>query len=82
MNKKAAKHYKKWKYQSPIGLILIGAGISLVNDAAIQKFNGVDWWIWAGYGTFALVVLNLGICLFVDAALHRIRYEQAIKENL
>lgn len=81
MNKKAAKHFKKWKYQSPIGLTVIGAGISLVTDAAIQKFNGVEWWVWVGYGTIALVVLNAGISLFVDAALHRIRYEQAEREN-
>ncbi len=83
MNKKAARYFKKWKYQSPIGLTVIGAGVCLVAEASIQKFNGVEWWIWAGYGTIALVVLNTGISLFVDAALHRIRYEQQIeKENL
>lgn len=80
MNKKARKHYQRWKYQAPAGLVLIGAGISLVTDAAIDKFNGAEWWIWAGYGSIALVVLNAGLSLFVDAALHRIRYEIASKD--
>ncbi|NNK18987.1 MAG: hypothetical protein HKP49_07515 [Maribacter sp.] len=82
MNKKATKHYKRWKYQAPIGLTVVGTGICLVIDAGFQKYNGVHWWVWVGYGTFALVVLNAGLSLFVDAALHRIRYELADQEKL
>ncbi len=80
MNAKAKHHFKKWKYQSPIGLATIGTGVCLVAEAAIQKYDGAVWWAWGSYGTVALIVLNAGISLFVDAALHRIRYEQAIKE--
>lgn len=80
MNKKATKHYKRWKYQAPAGLVLIGAGISCIIDAAFCKYDGAVWWQWIGYGTIALVIFNTGLSLFVDAALHRIRYENASQQ--
>jgi hypothetical protein len=77
MNNKATKHYNRWQYQAPLGLVLIGAGISCIVDAAFYRYDGAAWWQWIGYGTIALTIFNAGLSLFVDAGLHRIRYEQA-----
>jgi hypothetical protein len=74
MQKSAIYHFRRWFIQAVVGLVTIGAGLSLSIDAGSQKALGQPWF-W--YGTTALVVFNSGICLVADAVLHRIRYEQA-----
>lgn len=69
-------YYRRWLIQAPLGLVLIGFGLSLVAEAAMLKNNGGDLWAWVAYGTVALSVFNSGLCLFGDAILHRIRYER------
>lgn len=51
----------KWLLFSPLGLALIGFGLTLVTDAARAKSEGEPWF-W--YGTLALVVFNAGIAFF------------------
>lgn len=51
----------KWLVFSPLGLALIGFGLTLVTDAARAKSSGEPWF-W--YGTLALVVFNAGIVFF------------------
>lgn len=51
----------KWLLCSPLGLALIGFGLTLVTDAARAKSAGEPWF-W--YGTLALVVFNAGIVFF------------------
>ena len=75
MKEHAKKHFRRWLIQAPIGLVLIGAGISMITDASHFKQGGAAPLDWILYGTFALVVFNSGLSLFVDAALHRMRFE-------
>ncbi len=51
----------KWLFFSPLGLSLIGFGISLISDAARAK-SANEPWFW--YGTLALCVFNAGIVFF------------------
>ena len=51
----------KWLLFSPLGLALIGFGLTLVTDAARAKTAGEPWF-W--YGTLALVVFNAGVVFF------------------
>ena len=51
----------KWLVFSPLGLALIGFGLTLVTDAARAKSAGEPWF-W--YGTLALVVFNTGVVFF------------------
>ena len=51
----------KWLVFSPLGLALIGFGLTLVSDAARAKSAGEPWF-W--YGTLALVVFNTGVVFF------------------
>jgi hypothetical protein len=51
----------KWLVCSPLGLALIGFGLTLVTDAARAKGAGEPWF-W--YGAVALVVFNAGIAVF------------------
>ena len=54
-------HRMKWLVFSPLGLALIGFGLTLVTDAARAKSAGEPWF-W--YGTLALVVFNAGVVFF------------------
>jgi hypothetical protein len=78
---KAEKHYRRWLIQAPVGLVLVGFGVSLVAEAAMTKYDGAATWTWVGYGTLALVVLNSGLCLFGDSILHRVRYENVKQKS-
>jgi len=72
----AQRHHKKWKLLAPLGLVLIGLGVSLVGEAILLKGSEATFWSWFSMGTFSLVVLNAGICVFGDAVKHRGHYER------
>lgn len=74
---KTKKYYRSWLIQAPASLLLVGLGVSLVSEAAMLKYSGANSWQWVLYGTAALIVLNSGLCLFGNAILFRMRYEQA-----
>jgi hypothetical protein len=67
---KKSTGFKRWVIQAPVGLILIGAGLSMAIDAGNVKAAGGNWFL---YGTSALVVFNSGICLVIDAAIRKIK---------
>ncbi len=73
---KKNKHYRRWFWQAPIGLVIFGFGACLVAEAAMTKYSGAPLFEWIAYGTFALIVLNSGLCVFGDSILHRVRYER------
>jgi hypothetical protein len=63
---------KIWLWQAPIGLMLVGAGLSMAIDAGSQKADGQPWF-W--YGTLALVLFNAGLCVFGGAIIKRVKDE-------
>jgi hypothetical protein len=61
---------KQYIWQAPIGLIFIGAGLSMAIEAGNLKANHHEWfWL----GTFSLIIFNSGLCIFGDAIVKRIR---------
>ena len=60
----------KWLIYAIGGLILIGAGVSIVGEAIIRK-AAADPWFWIG--TAGLVVLNSGVSVFGQAVVFRSR---------
>ena len=63
---------KTWLWQAPLGLVLVGAGLSMAIDAGTCKAYGQPWFL---YGSFALVVLNAGLCVFGGAIIKRVKDE-------
>jgi len=59
-----------WLVFSIGGLILIGAGVSLVGEAIIYKAEGKPFF-WMG--TAGLVVLNSGVSVFGQGVIYRVR---------
>lgn len=60
----------KWLVYAIAGLILIGAGVSIVGEAIVRK-AAADPWFWIG--TAGLVVLNAGVSVFGQAVVFRSR---------
>lgn len=72
----AAKHKKRWLIFAPLGLVLIGTGLSMVVDAGMYRMKGAATLNWVVYGTAALVVFNAGLSFFGQAIIEKIKCER------
>ncbi|MFA0964249.1 hypothetical protein AB9P05_20745 [Roseivirga sp. BDSF3-8] len=63
----------KWITFSVAGLVLVGAGLSLLGDAILVKESATSLHEWFWYGTFALVTFNSGLCLFGQGVIYRVK---------
>lgn len=70
----ASNYKRKWLIYAPLGLILVGAGLSCFGEALIWKYEQAPFWDWFGFGTFSLVLINSGLCFFGEAIIARVRY--------
>lgn len=62
----------KWLLFAPLGLSLIGLGLSVTLEAARLKTVGEPWfWL----GTLGLVIVNAGVAVFGDAVKCRVLVE-------
>lgn len=61
-------HYLQWIKKAPLGLLLVGLGLSVIGHAIGQKSRGKPWFWW---GTIGLVIVNSGISIVGDAVRHR-----------
>jgi hypothetical protein len=61
---------RRWLVFSIGGLILIGAGVSIVGEAIIRKGAGAPWFL---MGTAGLVVLNSGVSFVGQGVIERVR---------
>ncbi len=59
---------RRWLGFSISGLILIGAGVSVVGEAIIAKGAGAPWFL---LGTAGLVILNAGVSVFGQGVVYR-----------
>ncbi|WP_226389123.1 hypothetical protein [Penaeicola halotolerans] len=62
---------KKWWIASVVGLLLIGAGISIITEASNLKFEKVSTLTWFAWGTWGLITFNTGIAIFGKAISYR-----------
>lgn len=72
------QHYEKWNRLSPLGLFVIGLGLSLTGHAIVAKSQGRRWFL---RGTLGLIVFNAGVAIFGEAVKSRALYEMEL-ENL
>lgn len=64
----AATLRRRWLVYSIGGLILIGAGVSVVGEAIIMKSRDLPWfWL----GTVGLVILNSGVSVVGQGVVYR-----------
>ena len=72
-------HFKKWRIYAPLGLALIGLGLSFLGHSIQIKTQAAEFWTWFIWGTVSLVITNAGIAVFGDAVKHRVLYELSTK---
>jgi hypothetical protein len=64
--------YEKWERFAPLGLLVIGLGLSLTGHAIESKSKGRGWFL---KGTLGLIVFNAGVAIFGEAIKARTLYE-------
>ena len=65
----------RWLFFSPLGLVLIGLGASLLGHSIELKTLGANLITWFWWGTFSLIVLNSGVAVFAEGVKARVLYE-------
>jgi hypothetical protein len=77
-------HRRRWQWQSPLGLLAVGFGASLLGHATLMKKDADEGrgstWAWVAAGTASLIALNAGLSLFGDAVKHRTLFEAKSEE--
>lgn len=73
-------HFEQWQRLSPIGLSLVGFGLSITGEAIALKSKRQGFWRWFIVGTIGLSVVNAGIAIFGEAVKHRTLYETLYRE--
>ncbi|MBI1257957.1 MAG: hypothetical protein GC204_10835 [Chloroflexi bacterium] len=71
-------HYEAWSTQAPRGLLLIGAGVSIVGQAIVLKAQRRAGWKWFLLGFLGLIVLNSGVAIFGESVKQRALYESKL----
>lgn len=68
-------HLKKWRVFAPLGLVLVGSGVSIVAWTAERRVAGVPFGDWFFWGTLGLALLNAGLAFFGESIKQRLLYE-------
>jgi len=50
------------------GILIFSSGICILGESIIQKINDGNWFL---VGTIALILINTGICLMINAKKYR-----------
>ena len=74
----------KWLILAPLSLILIGAGLCVLTEAAWAKHTGAPFRQWFWWGIYSLVLINGGLSLFGQAVLFRAQldYRRFVRREL
>lgn len=75
------KHKSKWLLFAPAGLVVIGAGASMVHWAGSLKDRRAPAPQWLAAGTGALIVLNAGVSLFGRGVVEKVLHEVQKKKD-
>jgi hypothetical protein len=77
MNKRNIAYTGQWFWLAPLGLSLIGFGMSITGQAIAAKSQQKSFWRWFAQGTLGLCVLNSGIAVFGEAVKRKTLHDLA-----
>lgn len=61
----------KWLLLAPLSLMLVGAGLCVLSEAAWAKHSDAPFRQWFLWGTYGLILVNGGLSLFGQAVRYR-----------
>lgn len=67
---------RRWLIFSILGLILVGAGVSVTGEAIILKGAGAAVRSWFLLGTAGLILLNSGLSFFGQGVIEKVRIDR------
>jgi len=73
----AQEDHRVWQRLAPSGLLLVGAGLCVLADAATRKARLEAAVGWVAEGTGGLVLVGSGLSLFGEAVKRRALYDIA-----
>ena len=73
MKTKKSNLKRKWRALSIGGLILNGAGLSIMGEGLILKYDQAPFIEWFVMGTLGLVLINAGISLIGGAVINKVK---------
>lgn len=68
---------RKWLFYATFGLVLVGAGISVIGEANRLRIVEADFWNWFLVGLMGLVLFNAGLSFFGQAIRWRVMMDSA-----
>ena len=72
-----AHDYRAWQRLAPAGLLLVGAGLCVIADAATRKATAGAPAGWVAEGTGGLTLVGAGLSLFGEAVKRRALFDVA-----
>lgn len=74
----------KWLILAPLSLLLVGAGLCVLTEAAWAKHTGAPFRQWFLWGTYSLILINGGLSLFGQAVRFRAQldYRRFVRREL
>ena len=67
--------YTKWLFSAVGGLALIGFGLSVFSEAANLKHTNAPFLRWFLLGSYSLIMINGGLCVFGQAIIFKMKME-------
>jgi len=67
---------KRWFSQGTTALLLIGAGLSAMFDAAFRRVSEAHWEIWAVEGPIGLIMTMIGLVFFGSAVRYLVHMDR------
>jgi len=67
---------KRWLVYSILGLVLVGAGVSIVGEAIILKGGGAVTRDWFLLGAAGLIAVNGGLSFFGQGVIEKVKLDR------
>lgn len=72
-----AEDHRVWQRLAPSGLLLVGAGLCVIADAATRRARAATPLAWVATGTGGLTLVGAGLSLFGEAVKRRALFDVA-----
>jgi hypothetical protein len=73
----ANRHFKRWLWQFPLGLLLVGSGIGVIMYSVYHR-PGEEWKIWT---IVSIVTIDVGLGFLGSSLIHKTKSDLIRRER-